>query len=232
MGASSDVGGHFDFHPVRPDAAPVNAVPPRGLIPLMTGLPFPTAEPPALLDRHEWHAEPVQPEAAFAALVRQYQPGVFRWAMALSGDTDTADDITQEVFVRVHRKLASFRGDGSFEAWLFRITRRVASRTRERSSRRIASADGGTMPDVYVTDPGARVDRERAVALIGTIARTLPMRQREVFLLCDIEGRAPAEAAAMLGMKDVSVRASLFKARSSIRRTILATHPSYTEHPR
>jgi DNA-directed RNA polymerase specialized sigma24 family protein len=64
------------------------------------------------------------------------------------------------------------------------------------------------------------------------IAATLPMRQREVFMLCDLEGRAPAEAAAMLGMKDVSVRASLFKARASIRRSVLATHPFYTDQLR
>jgi DNA-directed RNA polymerase specialized sigma24 family protein len=55
------------------------------------------------------------------------------------------------------------------------------------------------------------------------------MRQREVFILCDIDGRTPAEVAGMLAMKDVSVRASLFKARTSIRRTILATHPCYQE---
>jgi DNA-directed RNA polymerase specialized sigma24 family protein len=50
-----------------------------------------------------------------------------------------------------------------------------------------------------------------------------------VFILCDLEERTPAEVAVMLDMKDVSVRASLFKARASIRRTILATHPSYGE---
>jgi DNA-directed RNA polymerase specialized sigma24 family protein len=63
----------------------------------------------------------------------------------------------------------------------------------------------------------------------ATIAATLPLRQREVFILCDIEGRTPAEVAALLDMKDVSVRASLFKARASIWRTILATHPCYRE---
>jgi DNA-directed RNA polymerase specialized sigma24 family protein len=46
-------------------------------------------------------------------------------------------------------------------------------------------------------------------------------------VLCDLEGRTPAEAAEMLELKDVSVRASLFKARASIRRRVLATHPFY-----
>jgi len=192
----------------------------------MTGLSFPTTVAPGLIEPLELIARMRHgDDAAFASLVSAYQPRVFRWAMALTGDADEADDITQEVFVRAYRKLGSFRGDGSFEGWLYRITRRAAGRARRMAvPRAVALAH-----DVYVTDPGARVDRQRAVTLIRTIAETLPMRQREVFMLCDLEGRTPAEAAAMLKMKDVSVRASLFKARASIRRQILATHPSYRE---
>jgi RNA polymerase sigma-70 factor (ECF subfamily) len=188
----------------------------------MTGLPVLIAEAPELVARTR-----DGDERAFAILVERYRPIVFRWAIGLSGDEDEAEDITQEVFVRVHRKLSSFRGDGPFDAWLYRITRRVVLRMRPAA----ASAADGAMEDLYITDPGARVDRERAVALIRTIATTLPMRQREVFMLCDIEGRTPAEVAEILNMKDVSVRASLFKARASIRRTILATHPCYREPP-
>jgi RNA polymerase sigma-70 factor, ECF subfamily len=164
-------------------------------------------------------------ERAFTVLVGKYQPLVFRWALALTGDEDEAEDITQEVFVRVHHKLGSFRGDGPFEGWLYRITRRVVSRARRKTEHAPAMAS----QEVYITDPGGRVDRQRAVELIRLIAETLPMRQREVFLLCDMEGRTPAEAAIILDMKDVSVRASLFKARASIRRSILATHPCYTD---
>ena len=200
--------------------AAVNAEGLRWLTHLMSGLPVPMVEPPELVARTRGGDE-----SAFAALVGTYQPSVFRWAIALSGGEDEAEDITQEVFVRVHRKLSSFRGDGPFEGWLYRITRRVALRARRQTSQQVAS----TTQEVYITDPGARVDRQRAIELIQTIARMLPMRQREVFILCDIEGRTPAEAAAMLEMKDVSVRASLFKARSSIRRSILATHPCYRE---
>ena len=164
-------------------------------------------------------------DRAFVELVERYQPLVYRWAVALSGDGDVAEDISQETFVRVHRRLSSFRGDGPFEGWLYRIVRRVAVRSLRRGSRPYEPAD-----DVYLTDPGARVDRQRAADVIRTIAITLPLRQREVFVLCDLEGRTPAEVAVMLDMKDVSVRASLFKARASIRRTVLATHPAFREH--
>jgi RNA polymerase sigma factor (sigma-70 family) len=185
----------------------------------MTGLPLSMVEHPELIAQTR-----AGDDAAFAALVRQYQPAVFRWALAIAGDEDDANDILQEVFVRVHRKLTSFRGDGSFDAWLYRITRRIAFRMQSAHGPVPTSGD-----DVYLTDPGARVDRQRAVALVKTIAATLPLRQREVFVLCDLEGRSPAEAASMLEMKDVSVRASLFKARATIRRTILASHPSFRD---
>jgi DNA-directed RNA polymerase specialized sigma24 family protein len=57
----------------------------------------------------------------------------------------------------------------------------------------------------------------------------LPARQREIFDLVDLQGLSPTEAAERMGMKTVSVRASLFKARSTIRSKFLATHPSYGE---
>ena len=185
----------------------------------MTSLPLSIQNAPELIARTR-----EGDDRAFEALVHAYQPRVFRWALALSGDRDEAEDITREVFVRVYRKLSGFRGDGSFDGWLYRITRRVALRGR-RASRSLATISAG----VYITDPGARVDRERAFSLVQSIASTLPMRQREVFVLCDLEGRTPAETAAILDMKDVSVRASLFKARSAVRRRILLTHPGYRE---
>lgn len=165
-------------------------------------------------------------DRAFARLVERYQPLAFRWAVALSGDEDAAEDITQEAFVLVHRKLSTFRGDGPFEAWLYRIVRRVALRAVRVVPRLPEPAEA----QVYLTDPGARVDRQRAVEIILSLATALPLRQREVFVLCDLEGRTPTEVATMLDMKDVSVRASLFKARASIRRTVLATHPAFREH--
>jgi RNA polymerase sigma-70 factor (ECF subfamily) len=185
----------------------------------MTSLPVSMADASDLITRTR-----EGDERAFTALVSAYQPRVFRWALALSGDRDDAEDITQEVFVRVYRKLAGFRGDGSFDAWLYRITRRVAMRG-ARARRSVATGES----NVYVTDPGARVDRQRAFSVVQSIAATLPMRQREVFVLCDLEGRMSTEAAAILDMKEVSVRASLFKARAAVRRRILATHPCYRE---
>lgn len=171
-------------------------------------------------------------DSAFTTLVTRYQPAVFRWALMFASDPDEAEDIAQEVFVRMHRQLSRYRSDGSLEAWLYAITRRAANqmrRTHKRRSRLARSPGARPSREVYTTDPGGRVDRERAAAVIREMFAELPPRQREIFDLIDLQGLTPSEVAERTGMKPVSVRANLFKARSTIRARFLATHPSYSE---
>ena len=171
-------------------------------------------------------------DSAFTTLVTRFQPAVFRWALIFAQDADEAEDITQEVFVRAHRQLGQYRSDGSLDGWLYRITRRTATqlrRTRKRRGRLALSPAARPARDVYTTDPGGRVDRQRAAAIIHELFGKLPQRQREIFDLVDLQGLSPAEAAERTGMKPVSVRANLFKARRAIRESLLATHPSYSE---
>jgi len=171
-------------------------------------------------------------DSAFTTLVTRFQPAVFRWALMFAADPDEAEDITQEVFVRTYRELGQYRSDGPLDAWLYRITRRAATqmrRTRKRRGRLALSPAAQPLRDVYTTDPGGRVDRERAASVIRELFADLPRRQREIFDQVDLQGFSPAEAAERTGMKPVSVRANLFKARKAIRESLLATHPSYGE---
>ena len=195
--------------------------------------------PPTYVDRSA-HALDVQlaslasagDDSALTTLVTRYHPAVFRWSLTFALDPDEAEDIAQEVFVRAHRQLSQYRSDGSLEAWLYAITRRAASqlrRTQKRRKRLTLSPGARPLRDVYTTDPGGRVDRERAANVILELFSELPQRQREIFDLVDLQGLSPAEVAARTGMKAVSVRANLFKARSAIRARFLATHPSYGE---
>jgi RNA polymerase sigma-70 factor (ECF subfamily) len=147
-------------------------------------------------------------------------------------DPDEAEDITQEVFVRTHSQIGNYRSDAPLEAWLYRITRRAATqlrRTRSRRGRLALTPGARPSRDVYTTDPGGRVDRERAATVIRELFVGLPQRQREIFDLVDLQGLTPAEAAERTGMKSVSVRANLFKARQAIRESLLANHPAYGE---
>jgi RNA polymerase sigma-70 factor (ECF subfamily) len=171
-------------------------------------------------------------DAAFTTIVTRFQPAVFRWALMFARDPDEAEDITQEVFVRVHRQIGDYRSDGPLDAWLYRVVRSTAlqmRRTRTRRARLILTPSARPAQGVYTTDPGGRVDRERAASIIHELFAGLPSRQREIFDLIDLQGLTPAEAAERTGMKAVSVRANLFKARKSIRESLLSRHPAYQE---
>jgi len=171
-------------------------------------------------------------DTAFTALVTRFQPAVFRWSLIFAQDPDEAEDITQEVFVRVHRKIGDYRSDAPLEAWLYRVTRRTATQIRRKRGRRgrlMLSPAARPERDMYTTDPGGRVDRQRAATVIRELFSDLPRRQREIFDLVDLQGLSPAEVAERTGMRPVSVRANLFKARKAIRDSLLATHPAYSE---
>jgi RNA polymerase sigma-70 factor (ECF subfamily) len=170
-------------------------------------------------------------EAAFEQVVRAMQPQVYRWALTFARDADDADEITQDTFIRVHRNLRQFRGESPLEAWVYGITRRVGLQRRRKSNRRkwLAESVLPGLDTVYTTDPGGRVDRQRIAAYIRHFFTELPPRQREVFDLVDLQGHQPAEVAEMLGLKQATLRASLFKARAAIRANIIAAHPAAGE---
>ena len=169
--------------------------------------------------------------AAFTDLVVLLHPQVFRWALTFARDADDADEIAQETFVLMHRKMGQYSGDSSIEGWVYGITRNVALQ-RSRTKKRRAWLSESTLPgieSVYNTDPGARVDRQRIAAYIRHFFIGLPPRQREVFDLVDLQGHDPAEVAEIIGMKPSTVRANLFKARASIRAHLVAVHPAWGE---
>jgi RNA polymerase sigma factor, sigma-70 family len=153
------------------------------------------------------------------------------WSLTFARDSDDADELTQETFVQVHRKLEQFRGESSVEGWVYGITRSLALQRSRKNKRRtllsVASLPG--IDNVYNTDPGARVDRQRVADYIRHFFVELPPRQREVFDLVDLQGFDPAEVADLTGLKAATVRGNLFKARAAIRAHLIAVHPAWKE---
>jgi RNA polymerase sigma-70 factor, ECF subfamily len=168
---------------------------------------------------------------AFTALVRALQRKVFRWSLTFARDADDAEELAQETFVHVHRKLEQFRSDSPVEGWVYGITRSLALQRNRKNKRRtllsVASLPG--IDSVYNTDPGARVDRQRVADYIRHFFVELPPRQREVFDLVDLQGFDPAEVADLTGLKAATVRGNLFKARAAIRAHLIAAHPEWKE---
>lgn len=162
-------------------------------------------------------------------LLRRCRPLIHRWALVQTGDAADAEDVTQEVLIKLHRSLHRYAGRSRFTTWLYRVTRneslglarRLAGRLRlARAAEREAMA-GPAAPD----DPLEQVHAAGVAALAHTLLTELPRRQREVFHLADLEGCSMAEIAARLGMSPVTARVHLLHARRTLRARILDRWP-------
>ena len=140
------------------------------------------------------------------------------------GNPVDAEDAVQETFLKVHRSIASFRGQSSFVTWTYRIlinTCYDARRSRMRK-KEVANADSEETPRMEPRAPGAhptlRMALERALA-------KLTRHQRDVFLLYEVEGFRHAEIAGMLEMTETASKNTLFQAKKNLRQMLEPPRP-------
>jgi RNA polymerase sigma-70 factor, ECF subfamily len=156
--------------------------------------------------------------AAFTALFRRRQADVYRVALLMTGVAATAEDVTQEVFLFVMREAARYDPSrGTAKAWLCGIARNHAKRRLERDGRDLplpTEIDGDGAPVAAHTDPLADLDRARRVDALRQAILGLPLRYREVVVLCDLEEIDYADAAAVLDCAVGTVRSRLHRARA------------------
>ena len=162
----------------------------------------------------------------FDALVRLHRPRIFRFILASVRDRDSAENLTQDCFVRAYKARDQFRGASSAVTWLMQIAANLV-RDHEGSSR-LKFWRRMLRPDVDVVDLRDWIpDRQRspeAVALakeqvdaIWNVAANLSERQRTVFLLRFVEDMDLLEIAEVTGMKEGTVKTHLFRAVRSVR---------------
>jgi len=172
-------------------------------------------------------------EVALRVLVEAAYPWVRRWALVHTGEPTEADDLTQDVLIQMIRKLDSYHGNARFGTWLYSVTRNAATDRFRRERRRArASKD----PRAFMAlvpespeDPSRSVERSELGAILQTFFEELPERQREIFDLVELQGMPANDAADLLGIEPVSVRANLFKARRRLRARILEVWPEVAE---
>ncbi|MGH7676327.1 MAG: RNA polymerase sigma factor [Gemmatimonadales bacterium] len=169
--------------------------------------------------------------AARDELLSRCHATIYRWALVCTGDPDDADDVAQEVLVRLCTRLHRYAGESRFTTWLYRVTRNTAfSLGRRLVSRARAVQRAGADPESAAEeDPIERLHASRVGEVVAELFSELPARQRDVFHLADVEGVPATEIAARLGMRPVTVRVHLLRARRALRSRILARHPEIAE---
>ena len=161
-------------------------------------------------------------EAAFASLYDAHAGRVYALCLRLSADRALAEELVQDVFVRLWQRLATFRGESAFGTWLHRLALNTVLESGRKGGRRrlrvqIAADFAGI--DVSRDAPTAAVDIHQQIDLESAVA-TLPAGARAVWVLHDVEGFGHAEIGTLLGIAEGTSKAHLFRARRLLRQRL------------
>jgi RNA polymerase sigma-70 factor (ECF subfamily) len=151
---------------------------------------------------------------------------VLRFASGFCRQREDAEDVVQESLAAVARSLKEFRGDASLTTWAFTVARNACLRRRRRERARDGITDSLDAPESGATaravaDRGRRPDEEaergELLASLEAAIAALPVTQREVLLLRDVEGLSTLEVGRVLGLEEAAVKSRLHRARLSMR---------------
>jgi RNA polymerase sigma-70 factor (ECF subfamily) len=173
--------------------------------------------------------EPTTAESVFAA----YAPRVYALARRMLANDADAEDVTQDVLLRVVCKLDTFRGEAGLATWLHRVTVNAALIHRRKQSRRReyhVDAPLDALPDRAARSvtgqhepPDQRMLTRELQGLIERAIACLPELYRDVYVLGDVEDRPNAEIGELLGLSRAAVKSRLYRARLMMR-VALAPH--------
>lgn len=167
---------------------------------------------------------------AFAALFHAHKARIYSVCLRMTNNAAEAEDLTQDAFLQVFRKIATFRGDSAFSTWLHRLAvNTVLMHFRKKSLCQVS------LDEPYSIGDGAKIRREYGIrdhSLAGCVDRLalaraikeLPHGYRTIFLLHEVEGYEHQEIAEMLGCSVGNSKSQLHKAKLRIRE-LLARSP-------
>jgi RNA polymerase sigma-70 factor (ECF subfamily) len=157
---------------------------------------------------------------AFDALFRRYTPPLVRFLARMVADPARAEELAQDVFVRIHQARERYEPQARFSTWLFGIARRVALNELDRAWRRRERPldEDPRVAGIASGEPSAdeRIDAARSGRALGAALARLPERQRTALLLRCEEGMSYEEIAGVLDASTASVKSLLHRARESL----------------
>jgi RNA polymerase sigma-70 factor (ECF subfamily) len=165
-------------------------------------------------------------ERAFALLVEQYQAPLFSYILRIvNGDRALAEDLCQDVLLRVYQNLAGFSLRSSFTTWLFQVAKhRVYDELRARDRRVRPTVDLDACPWVACTAEPERMVEE--MAAVWTAIAALPVDLKEALLLRDVVGLSYLEIADVLDVTLATVKWRIYRAREDVQAALGDALPS------
>ena len=159
-------------------------------------------------------------ERAFAQILRAYETPIFNYVYRIVGDRALAEDLTQEVFVRVYQALPRFSLRCKFTTWLFQVTKnRVLDELRARERRPHSVVAIEDAPRLEVVDPP--VERLETIEALWRAVRELNPDLKMALLLRDVTGLPYNEIADSLEITLATVKWRIFKAREEVQQALV-----------
>ena len=166
-------------------------------------------------------------QKAFELLVRKYKTTVFNTIYSIMGNAQEADDIAQEVFLKVYTKADSFKGESSFSTWLYRVTvNRCIDELRRRKNKIISyeiefnQEEKLKLKDVLVSrenDITEKLRQKELQDIIQKAMNSLPKKYRIILTLKEIEGLSYKEISQIMKISLAKVKIWLFRARQKLK---------------
>lgn len=162
---------------------------------------------------------------AWDQLIEAYGRRLFNLALQFSGSREDAEDLTQEIFLRLHLRLRSYRGDVPFIGWALRLSRNLCidhyrKRRRERDWHRVTEAILEQLP--ARGDLEAETQARQHLETVYAALADLPEDAAEVVVLCDLQGWTLDEAGAYLEVPLGTVKSRLFRGRQRLTERVRA----------
>jgi RNA polymerase sigma-70 factor, ECF subfamily len=156
-------------------------------------------------------------DAAFDELLSLYQHPVINFCYRLLGDAGDADDVAQDVFVRVYQRIGDYRPGGKFSTWLFALARNACiDRLRYRKRHPTEPLDGAPEPATVSHETEAREIGEHIAAAVSE----LPEDQRTALVLAEYHGMSYVEIADIMRTSEKSVESRLYRAKQTLRQRL------------
>ena len=153
---------------------------------------------------------------AFERLMRQYERLVLVTALRLAGNLPDAQDVSQEVFLKLYRNLGKLTSEEAVASWLYRVTVNACHDSRRRRRPENPIEHSGQLASGAADPHEALTESERSRVLELSL-RMLPEKERAALVLRDLEGLSTEEVARVLGSSEATVRSQICKARVKVK---------------
>ena len=152
---------------------------------------------------------------AFATLLARHYDGMFRLSFRLTGKTDQAEDLTQDICAALPAKISSFRGQAKFTTWLYRVVVNAAQDMRRRRASQARAAEG--WGDLERMQRSAAIESAAALDWLQSAMRALPEDLRDTLALTLDQELTHAQAADVLGVSEGTVSWRMSEIRKRLR---------------